>query len=178
MGELRTIRIHYRHSDPRLAAKIVKLLMGEGIALDARYDIDDSLREIESLKQRVEGKQREVDEIKEAITSYRKMNAGIPKGKRGTSDDDKALEGKLEAAQMALRMIILKMRDTSMMTGMVMSPWRISQQPSLPSENDYLIAPIITCLTWGVASAVVAGVLAVWLFIRWSRRNAGPTEKL
>ncbi len=63
--------IQFKHPNPKMAAKIANLLASEYIAYNSRVRIEESLKAVDDLKDRADQQRKRVDEIANALQSFR-----------------------------------------------------------------------------------------------------------
>lgn len=173
-NKTRTLKIRYRHPDPRMSAKIVGLIIDEVIAYNARLRIDESMRAVEALKLRAEQAEREVKQLTLEIEAYRQSHPELTPESREKDQGYREMEHKLEVKESALKELIGRMRDATMITTME-SGSRIVGKPTIPAGRDYLIEPIIVSLVSGFAIALASGLVAGVVF---RRRNPQRTQPI
>ncbi len=63
--------IQFRHPDPKMAARVANLIASEYIAYNSRLRIEESLKAVDDLKDRADQQRKRVDEIANALQSFR-----------------------------------------------------------------------------------------------------------
>lgn len=63
--------IQFQHPNPRIAARVANLLASEYIAYNSRVRIEESLKAVDDLKDRADQQRKRVDEIANALQSFR-----------------------------------------------------------------------------------------------------------
>ena len=63
--------IQYQHPNPKMAARVANLLASEYIAYNSRVRIEESLKAVDDLKDRADQQRKRVDEIANALQSFR-----------------------------------------------------------------------------------------------------------
>lgn len=66
--------IQYRHPDREIAALVANLFADEYIAYNAHAQVDESIKAVEELQQRADSQRKKVDEIANALQTYRERN--------------------------------------------------------------------------------------------------------
>ncbi|CAM2905102.1 hypothetical protein RAHE111665_06330 [Rariglobus hedericola] len=167
-GEL---TIEFQHPDRLVAARVVSVLVDEVIGYQARKRIDESMKEVEELKPRVQAQQRHVQELAEAMTAYRERSEKTTGAAFVADQGFEAMQQRHTNEENLLDKLIMRMRDISMISGPVTEFWRPNKKAVPPDEADYLIAPIAKCLAVGFALAVVGGLLAVGVRTFFTRKR-------
>ena len=63
--------IQYQHPNPKIAARVANMLASEYIAYNSRVRIEESLKAVDDLKDRADQQRKRVDEIANALQSFR-----------------------------------------------------------------------------------------------------------
>jgi uncharacterized protein involved in exopolysaccharide biosynthesis len=168
-----TLKIRYRHPDPRMSAKIVSLIIDEVIAYSARLRIDKAIRAVEELKLRAEQAEREMKQLTVEIEAYLQPHPELTLESREKDQTYREIKRKLEVKESTLKELIGRMRDATMITT-VESGSRVVEKPTVPADRDYLFEPIIVNLVSGFAIALVSGLVAGFVFGRRNLQRSQP----
>ncbi|MEZ0218340.1 MAG: hypothetical protein ACAH89_14480 [Rariglobus sp.] len=167
------LSIHYRNHDRFLAARIASLFADEFIAYQARLRIDEEMKQVEELVLRAKYQQRLVNDLTEEMSDYRREKNTTESVE--TDGPYQALLKRQADARKTLDALIPRIRDTTMICGPTPLFWRVMDNAVPANEDDYLIAPMVRRFAWGVAVAVVGGLLTVGVVNVFSR-GRGPDD--